>query len=135
MKYVLISASSFKEPEKILWEKAHGEKLLVLLNQNFIHIYEMPRDRTVAYYSPQLKTKLKPEGIQRRVRGTGGDKVCYPNVTSAYVAHLETIRIQLNAAALEDAFICTADIKDFYLSTPFDRKEYMRVSLKLSHLI
>ena len=39
---------------------------------------------------------------------------------------LETIRIQLNAAASED----TADIKDFYLGTPLDRKEYMRISLK-----
>ena len=88
----------------------------------------MPRDRTAAYYNPQLKTKLKPEGLQRRVRGTiGGDKVYYPGAAAAYVANLETIRIQLNAAASEDAFICTADIKDFYLGTPLDRKEYMRI--------
>jgi hypothetical protein len=91
----------------------------------------MPADRKAAYYNPQCKIKIKPEGIQYRVRGTiGGDQVHYPGVTAAYVAHLETIRILLNAAASEDADICTADISDFYLGTPLDRKEYMRISLK-----
>ena len=41
-----------------------------------------------------------------------GDQVHYPGVTAAYVAHLETIRILLNAAASEDAEISTADISD-----------------------
>ena len=54
----------------------------------------------------------------------------YPGVTAAYVAHLEAIRILLNAAASEDAEISTSDISDFYLGTPLDRKEYMRISLK-----
>ena len=91
----------------------------------------MPADRKVAYYNPQCKIKVKPDSIQYRVRGTiGGDQVHYPGVTAAYVAHLETIRILLNAAASEDAEISTADISDFYLGTPLDRKEYMRISLK-----
>ena len=51
----------------------------------------------------------------------GGDQVHYPGVTAAYVAHLETIRILLNAAASEDAEISTADISDFYLGTSLDR--------------
>ena len=57
------------------------------------------------------KIKVKPDGIQYRVRGTiGGDQVHYPGVTAPYVAHLETIRILLNAAASEDAEISTAVI-------------------------
>ena len=76
-----------------------------------------------------MQNKKKTDGIQYHVRGTiGGDKVSC--ATTAYVAHLETIRILLNAAASEDAEICTADISDFYLGTPLDRKEYMRISLK-----
>ena len=54
----------------------------------------------------------------------------YPGVTAAFVAHLETIRLQINAAVSEDAELCTADISDFYLGTPLDRKEYMSISLK-----
>ena len=64
----LTSASSLKGPDKVLWEKAHGEEIVRLMESKtgrFIHPYEMPRDRTAAYYNPQLKTKLKPEGLQR----------------------------------------------------------------------
>ncbi len=65
------------------------------------------------------------------MRGTiGGDKVNYPGVTAAFTAHLVTIRVLLNATVSEDVEFCTADIKDFYLGTPLDRKEYMRILLK-----
>ena len=64
----------------------------------------MPTDCTAAYYNPQLKIKVKAEDTQYRVRGTiGGDKVHYPGVTTAYTAHLETIRVMLNAIVSEDA--------------------------------
>ena len=127
----LTLASSLKGPDKELWEKAHGEEIVRLIESEtgrFIHRHKMPADRKAAYYSPQCKIKVKPDGIQYRVRGTiGGDQVHYPGVTAAYVAHLETIQILLNAAVSEDAEISTADISDFYLGTPLDRKEYMRI--------
>ena len=70
-----------------------------------------------------------------RVRRTiGGDQIDYPGVTAAYTANLETIRILLNATVSEDASFMTADIKDFYLDTPMDRKKYMRFSLKQGHI-
>ena len=130
----LTSASALKGPDKLLWEKAHGEEIVRLIESKtgrFIHRHEMPADRTAAYYNPQLKTKMKADGLQRRVRGTiGGDKVHYPGDTAAYNAHLETIRVMLNAVVSEDAEFCTADIKDYYLGTPMNRKEFMRISLK-----
>ncbi len=131
----LTSASSLKGPDKLLWEKAHGEEIVRLIESEtgrFIHRREMPKDRQASYYNPQCKIKIKPDGsIQRRVRGTiGGDKVHYPGDTAAFVAHLETIRLHINAAVSEDAELCTADISDFYLGTPLDRKEYMSISLK-----
>jgi len=130
----LTSASALKGPDKLLWEKAHGEEIVRLVESQtgrFIHRNEMPADRKAAYYNPQLKIKVKADGIQRRVRGTiGGDQVQYPGVTAAYTAHLETIRVLLNSIVSEHASILTADIKDFYLGTPLDRKEYMRINLK-----
>ncbi len=131
----LTSSSSLKGPDKVLWAKAHGEEIVRLIESKtgrFIHRHEMPADRQAAYYNPQCKIKIKLDGsIQRRIRGTiGGDKVHYPGVTAAFVAHLETIRLQINAAVSEDAELCTADISDFYLGTPLDRKEYMSISLK-----
>ena len=54
----------------------------------------------------------------------------YPGKTS-HTAHLETIRVLLNAIVSEEATnFFTADIKDFYLGTPLEHPEYMRINLK-----
>ncbi len=130
----LTSASALKGPDKALWEKAHGEEIVRLIESQtgrFIHRSEMPASRKAAYYNPQLKIKVKSDGTIYRVRGTiGGDQIVYPGVTTAYTAHLETIRILLNTVVSEDALFMTADIKDFYLGTPLPTVEYMRISLK-----
>jgi hypothetical protein len=130
----LTSTSALKGPDKALWEKAHGEEIIRLIESGtgrFISRFDMPSDRKAAYYNPQLKIKSKSDGIQYRVRGTiGGDQVHYPGITTAYTAHLETIRIMLNSVVSEDALFMTADIKDFYLGTPLDRLEYMRIHIK-----
>ena len=131
----LTSTSSLKGPDKLIWEKAHGEEIIRLIESGtgrFIHRSKMPEGRKAAYYNPQLKIKIMPDGtIQYRVRGTiGGDQVHYSGITTAYTAHLESIRVMLNATVSEHARIATADIKDFYLGTPLDRPEYMRISLK-----
>ena len=130
----LTSASALKGPDKDLWDKAHGEEIIRLIESQtgrFIHRSEMPTGRKAAYYNPQLKIKVKSDGTIYRVRGTiGGDQIIYPGVTTAYTAHLETIRILLNAVVSENALFMTADIKDFYLGTPLPTVEYMRISLK-----
>jgi hypothetical protein len=130
----LTSASALKGPDKEVWEKAHGEEIIRLIESKtgrFIHRSEMPEGRKAAYYNPQLKIKVKSDETIYRVRGTiGGDQIIYPGVTTAYTAHLETIRILLNAVVSESALFMTADIKDFYLGTPLPTVEYMRISLK-----
>ena len=66
----LTSASALKGPDKLLWEKAHGEEIVRLIESQtgrFIHRHEMPADRTAAYYNPQLKIKVKAEGTECRV--------------------------------------------------------------------
>ena len=49
---------------------------------------------------------------------------------AAYTATIETIFVLLNVAASEDAYITTADIKNFYLSTPLDMPKYMKLNVK-----
>ena len=44
----LTSASALKGPDKLLWEKAHGEEIVRLIESKtgrFIHRHEMPPDR------------------------------------------------------------------------------------------
>ena len=69
----LTSASALKGPYKEVWEKAHGEEIIRLVESQtgrFIHRSEMPIGRKAAYYNPQLKIKVKSEGTIYRVRGT-----------------------------------------------------------------
>jgi hypothetical protein len=130
----LTSNSALKGPDAIKWLKAHGEEIVRLIESGtgrFIQRVEMPVGRKAAYYNPQCKTKVKNGVLQHRVRGTfGGDVIEYPGPTAAFVATLETVRVLSNAAVSEDANLMTADIADFYLGTPLDRPEYMRIALK-----
>ena len=74
---------------------------------------------------------MKDGNLVKRVRGTvGGDKLPYAGPSSSQTAALETFRILLNAIVSEGAEMMTLDIKDFYLGTPMDSPEFMRVPLK-----
>ena len=120
------------EGKRCLFE--HGEAIVRLIDsktERKIFLRSVPKRRKLAYYNPQLRIKLKDDKLQYRVRGTiGGDQINYPGDVAAYTVAIETIRELLNVAVSEDAFIMTADIKDFYLATPLDRPEYMRISVK-----
>ena len=62
----------------------------------------------------------------------GGDQLIYTGPTAAQTAALEDIRIELNTAVSEGAYLMTADIQDYYLGTPLpeDETEFMRIPLK-----
>ena len=130
----LTSNSALKGPDAAKWLIAHGEEIVRLLESEtgrFIQPNEMPSGRISAYYNPQPKIKFKNGVLQYRIRGTiGGDRIDYPGSTAAFVATMETVRVTSNAAVSEDAEIMTADIENFYLGTPLDRPEYMRIALK-----
>jgi hypothetical protein len=130
----LTSTSALRGPDKERWMKAHGEEIIRLLESEtgiFIHRQDVPVGRKVSYYNPQCKIKIKNGVEEFRIRGTiGGELLDYPGTTAAYTAALETIRLLLNATVSEGASFLTADIKDFYLGTPLEQFEYMRINLK-----
>ena len=131
---ILTSTSALNGPEKDIWMKAHGEEIDRLVESGtgtFIRRNQVPQDKTVAYYNPQLKIKVKNGQLVYRVRGTiGGDQLSYNGTTAAHTAALETIRLLLNAAVSESSNLMTLDIKDFYLGTPLPESQYMRIHLK-----
>lgn len=60
----------------------------------------------------------------------GGDKVHYPGDAGTPTADLLTINLLLNSTvSTAGAKFMTLDIKDFYLNTPMDRYEYMRLRI------
>jgi hypothetical protein len=81
--------------------------------------------RVVANYKP---TKKEPH----RIRFTaGGDRIEYHGRVSTQTCELTTIKLLLNSTlSTPDAEFMTMDIKDFYLNTPMEHYEYMRIPLK-----
>jgi hypothetical protein len=67
-----------------------------------------------------------------RIRFTiGGNRIDHKGKVSTPTAELTTIKILFNSI-LSTKGVCfmTADIKDFYLNTPMNRFEYMRIPVK-----
>ena len=130
------AAMKSQQPEvKEQWEAAAHREFVRLVEETgtmeFIHHSEKPAEKKATYYNPQLKNKIVDGQVLHRVRGTaGGDKVEYMGDVRAATADMPTVKILLNAVVSEDAHWMTADIKDFYLGTPMDIPEYMRVQRK-----
>ena len=132
-------ASSFKSAcrgdDRDRWLKAADEEFDRLIKttetMKLIPWSSKPHGRKVSYYNPQIRIKIKADGSSEyRVRGTyGGDISDYQGPTAAQTADMVSIKVLLNATVSEGARFITADIKDFYLGTPMEVKEYMRIHL------
>jgi hypothetical protein len=96
---------------------------------HFVNPRDKPTNRLASYYNPQVRVKVKNDVIKRRVRGTyGGNLSDYQGETAAFTADLTTIKLLLNAVVSEDdTRFMTLDITDFYLCSPLERPEYMRI--------
>ena len=131
----LTRANVMSGPDAALWRTADSEEYSRLTDSQTFHpIYqnELPSDRVATYYNPQYKEKIDHNGKhERRCRGTiGGDRLDYPGAVTARTADMEVVKILMNSALSDDAEIMTLDIKDYYLGTPLDRAEYLRIDCK-----
>jgi Reverse transcriptase (RNA-dependent DNA polymerase) len=96
----------------------------------FIPITKLPKGRKATY--PRIVVADRPQKQQpRRVRVTvGGDQIHYPHDVSTKTSSLATVKLLLNSTiSTPNARFMCIDIKDFYLNTPMNRAEYMRVPL------
>lgn len=94
----------------------------------FIPHTAKPADRKATYVNivcAHNANKVEPY----RVRLTaGGDQVDYPGYVSTPTVDITTVKIHLNAVlSTPGARYMTFDLKNFYLNTPLDRYEYMRI--------
>jgi hypothetical protein len=122
-------------PDSALWKKADSEEYSRLTDSHTfhpIHHHQLPLGRIATYYNPQYKEKIDHAGAhERRCRGTiGGDRLPYPGAVSARTADMEVVKVLLNSALSDNAELMTLDIKDYYLGTPLDRPEYIRIDIK-----
>jgi hypothetical protein len=129
----LTHASAIVGENKELWQLADNIEHRKLVTQtqtmHVIHKANIPIDRVrdVAYYNPQAKEKFKEGDWLRRVRGTiGGDRINHTGPVSARTAKIEVVRALLCSTLADDADFIT----DYYLNTPLERPEFMRMTRK-----
>jgi hypothetical protein len=98
---------------------------------HFIHQSAMLKERRATYL--RIVASLKPHKEEKhRVRFTvGGNLIDYKGKVSTHTADLPNVKILVNSTFYTPgAKFMTADIKDFYLNTPMNCYEYMRIPVK-----
>lgn len=98
----------------------------------FIPHTAVPKGKKPTYL--RIVAAFRPEKTNpRRIRWTcGGDKIDYLGDVSTKTADLSTAKILFNSVlSTPTAQFMTGDLKDFYLGTPMDHYEYMRVPIRM----
>ena len=133
----LTFAKAVQGPDAQHWRNAEIDEFIRLIEVTETMHAIMPEDQPVerrkdtTYYNPQCKEKIKDGVKTYRVRGTaGGDRINYPGEVSARTAEMDVVKILLQSTVSDHANWMTADIKDFYLMTPLERPEYIRIPLR-----
>ena len=130
-------------PESENWFIAEGEELNRLIESNTLraidHSTQPPnRRKDTTYYNPQTKEKIADNGTKTyRIRGTaGGDRIHYPDEVSARTADMEVVKLFIHSVCSDKVHSgqschwMTIDVKDFYLGSPLERPEYVRIPVK-----
>jgi hypothetical protein len=133
-----------KDPEhKEVWGKSYGNEIGRLFQGMpgrvegtdtafFINSNEIPADRWKDVTYGRIVTAYRPDKKEpNRTRLTiGGDQINYPHDCGTPTADLLTVKHLLNSTiSTPGAKFMTLDIKDFYLNTPLNRYEYLRLKL------
>jgi hypothetical protein len=121
-------AAEITELHRLLKRGSDGTSTMTAIHQS-----ELPPDRRgdVSYYNPVTREKQDESGQKTyRVRGTyGGDRCNYPYAASAATASMELVKMLLQSVVSDGAKFMTIDIKDYYLNTPLQRPEFIRLRL------
>ena len=84
----------------------------------------------MTYGSFSCDFKPNKEEKERSRLTAGGDQINYPGVTGTPTADMTLFKIIMNSVISTKGARCMmTDLKDFYLNTPMERPEYMRLKL------
>eukprot|EP00970_Alexandrium_tamarense_P007415 scaffold1352_cov72-Alexandrium_tamarense.AAC.1 len=98
----------------------------------FINKQDIPNDRFKDITYAKFVCDYRPgKSEPNRTRLTmGGDRINYPGEVGTPTADLLLVKILFNSIISTHGARCmTADIKNFYLNTPMQRYEYLRIRL------
>ena len=98
----------------------------------FVHKSQIPKDRWKDLTYGRIVCDYRENKAEKhRTRLTvGGDRINYPEDCGTATADLLTVKLLLNSViSTRNAKFMTLDIKNFYLNTPMERYEYLRLKL------
>ncbi len=93
---------------------------------------DIPSDRRTDVTYTRVVCKVQPQKEDpNRTRITiGGNQICYPGDTGTKTGSLELVKLQINSdLSTTDARFASFDISNFYLGTPLDWPEYVRIKI------
>jgi hypothetical protein len=97
-----------------------------------INFSDIPPDRLKQVCYSNVVCKVRPEKDDpARTRITiAGNRICYPGDVGTKTAPLELVKLLINSVlSRQGAKFCTFDISNFYLQTPLDRPEYIKIKI------
>jgi len=97
-----------------------------------IRYHDIPLDRRNDITYTRVVCEVRPQKADpNRTRITiGGNRICYPGDTGTKTGSIETVKLLLNSTiSTPDARFACFDISNFYLGTPLDRPEYVRIKI------
>ena len=136
--------SVLKGSDRIIWAQSLSNEWGRLAQGNdnnvmgtdtieFIHQHEVPAQQDIAYATFVLDYRpLKSEPYRIRIT-VGGDRLTYNADAGSPAANMLETKILINSTisdASRGARFMSADLKDFFLATPMEGDEYMKVHIK-----
>ena len=99
----------------------------------FIHRHDVPQDRWKDVTSGRIVCNVRPqkEEVFRTRLTVDGSRINIDMDCGTPTASLLTVKLLLNSVISTDgAKFMSIDIKDFYLNTPMDRPEFLKMNIK-----
>ena len=101
---------------------------------DFISYSEVPKNQKVTYANFVYDYRPLKSDNFRIMMTVGGDKLEYFENTSPPAASLIETKLLINSLISDhktkNAKFCSMDLKDFFLNTPMDKAEYIRIHKK-----
>ncbi len=98
----------------------------------FIKYNKIPLDqrRNVTYGKTVVTYRPEKDDPNRTRLTVGSNQIVCPFNISTPMVEMMTVKMHLNSViSTKGTHYCTIDLKDFYLNTPMERPEYMRLKL------
>ena len=99
---------------------------------NIINYTDIPTERRseITYTKVVCKVQEKKEDQNRTQIKIGGNHICYLRDVGTSTASLDLVKLILNSVlSHRDVKFTCFDISNFYLMTPMDRPQYVRIKL------